>query len=647
MISGCFIRPESFADAEKVFETYLDLEMGNLVCLNQYALNFDEILTLIRRFVEKEIYFFMDGPPEDLTPERLVQGAETAGDYFLALAPLTEFGSLIYWDRDYFETLDPEVDWKVRYAKENLFDATDLVDAQRRYRDTCEKMLAERVKAYVGENAPYIVIESGLSHKHLLDYGCVFPCLEMICGNPELMFAGARGATRSHGSERWMSYIPECYLGKSGDLLRVKRFFNSYIASYIAGAGIVLRESGTFRDRGRVYERAEVASITAGYDDWDTYFNEDYESYRDVTREFHKFARQDAKPESGPRTQLAVVKGELDGFIGMWDRRVWGQLHGPEWEHGDIEREWNFLWEFYTRRPWSEAYHEGDEDFSGNPPCGQIDIMPAESPVEIWIRYETLVFLGWNTCTDELYEKMLQYVANGGKLVMSLSHMRENIKRGEPMRLFRNGDYKDLFGIAVTGPSETTVQGVRFIEDLSWCSGLPVWTVYKDGIYSTDPVCIDGPIQLAVSDSITSRVIACATKKYSPDPERPVIVENKIGKGSAVLICTWSTPGQMPMNHMMRTLLQAISAGQCDEVKFSGSDQLRYAVYGDGDSERIYIQNTDVDNSHECHVTLQGVRHRQSVPACSLVVLEFEQGQFTQKEGLAFDDVVQWKSVTV
>ena len=142
---------------------------------------------------------------------------------------------------------------------------------------------------------------------------------------------------------------------------------------------------------------------------------------------------------------MGILKGELDGFVGMWDRRVWGQIHNrPEWEYSDIETEWDYFWQFYEKRNWSDSFHLGDKDLTGNPPCGQIDIVPAEACLEAWSRYKTLMFLGWNTMTPELYEKMKQYVANGGQLIISLSHLRTNIKRLEPMKLFRDGDLLDL-----------------------------------------------------------------------------------------------------------------------------------------------------------------------------------------------------------
>jgi hypothetical protein len=256
----------------------------------------------------------------------------------------------------------------------------------------------------------------------------------MVCGNPELMFAGARGAARAKNIDTWMSYIPECYLGTRNDLLREKRFFLSYMTSYLSGAEMILRESGTLLDFGRVYENQEVASMYAGYDDFDTYENEKYQVFRSVSSAFWSFTQQDDRPDGGPTTPLAIVKGELDGYVGMWDRRVWGQYHSAEWEHGDIEREWDFFWQLYRRREWSDYYHYGSQDVSGNPPCGQVDILPGEADLAAWQRYSCLMFLGWNTMTQELYEKIKQYVSEGGRVIMSLSHCRSNIRRDETIR---------------------------------------------------------------------------------------------------------------------------------------------------------------------------------------------------------------------
>ena len=45
--------------------------------------------------------------------------------------------------------------------------------------------------------------------------------------------------------------------------------------------------------------------------------------------------------------------------------------------------------------PYSEL-QLGENSFSGNPPYGQYDILPAEAPLEVMQQYSDIVFLGYN-----------------------------------------------------------------------------------------------------------------------------------------------------------------------------------------------------------------------------------------------------------
>ena len=638
MLSGSFIRAKTLGQAEASFRRFQEIGMGNLVCLNVSHLGYEGGMAMIEKLVEAGVYFILNGNIAGFGEGRIRKVQELAGDYFVGSAVVTELSSLSYWDRDYFKVLDRQIDWKAALDTK-LFGADDLPEARGRFLDVCEEVLREKVGVFIGDT-PDLVFDAGLYQRNLLDCGAAFPCLEMVCGNPELMFAGARGAARSKDISTWMSYIPECYLGNQNDVLRQKRFFLAYMTSYIVGAGMILRESGTFLDRGRVYEKAEKASMYAGYDDYDTYENADYRTFRDVSAAFWRFAQADDRPDGGPETPLGIVKGELDGYVGMWDRRVWGQHHSAEWEYCDIEREWDFFWQLYRRREWSDYYHYGTQDDSGNPPCGQVDVVPGEASLEAWQRYSCLLFLGWNTMTPELYGKILEFVSGGGRVIMSLSHCRSNIRRGEAMELFAGGDLSELFGVKVKGPSARHVQGVRFVEELSWCSGLPVWQTYDPDVYSCDPVCIDGPIQLAEFGRIDATVVACASEGLGPTRDYPIVVEKRIGRGSAVLISAWSTPGQMPMRSMMHTLIQTVSAGQEPGVRFCGSDRFRYAVYGQGKHRKVYVLNTDYDIAQQCKLTVEGKSTELLVGPCTLQALTLDDKGLGQGCCLSFSDIV-------
>jgi hypothetical protein len=66
--------------------------------------------------------------------------------------------------------------------------------------------------------------------------------------------------------------------------------------------------------------------------------------------------------------------------------------------------------------------------------------------------------------TAEIYEKMKAYVADGGRLILSVAHLNTQDKRGEEIQLLNDGRYSDFLGFDVVGLS-TTNDGVKFRRD--------------------------------------------------------------------------------------------------------------------------------------------------------------------------------------
>ena len=65
----------------------------------------------------------------------------------------------------------------------------------------------------------------------------------------------------------------------------------------------------------------------------------------------------------------------------------------------------------------------GEYSLSNGPAYGIYDVVPIESDVSLLKKYEYLMFLGWNSMTEEIYEKLKEYVACGGKLLLSAAHL--------------------------------------------------------------------------------------------------------------------------------------------------------------------------------------------------------------------------------
>lgn len=130
------------------------------------------------------------------------------------------------------------------------------------------------------------------------------------------------------------------------------------------------------------------------------------------------------------------------------------------------EYAWRILDEVYRSRDWHDFanFGEAGEDFSHAPAYGQYDVLPVESDVAVMKNYDLLIFAGWNTMTEEIYEKLKEYVSGGGHLILSAAHLNTSDRRGEAPRYLRDGKLSELLGCEIIG-TERTNDGVKFRRD--------------------------------------------------------------------------------------------------------------------------------------------------------------------------------------
>ena len=97
-----------------------------------------------------------------------------------------------------------------------------------------------------------------------------------------------------------------------------------------------------------------------------------------------------------------------------WDMKVWGK-----WNN-DYQIAWNSAeaWLPVSSKQNACSARANKNLFSGTP-YGNVDVVYADNDFS---KYKTLAFLGWNTMTDELIERLKTFVSNGGTLMISYSH---------------------------------------------------------------------------------------------------------------------------------------------------------------------------------------------------------------------------------
>jgi len=544
-----------------------------------------KITFIFREIVSRNDY---DLPEEELFAGKLSaaeigQVIDVAGESYLGRVVLGESGGMLYWPLEYLrEPYKSQGDLYLGGPYSLLSKAETLAQAKDIYSSRLATYLAKE-KQRGGE--PFWDVDASMVFRNHLEVGIKIPYLEMMAGNPERMIAALRGAARCHGSQEFGALIAHTfYGGGQWDELFLKRWKNTLYISYLSGLTTIHSECGHF-----------------GFEFYGNHIQE-YDplcvEYRNIMREFFTFSQNDQRHEDGPLVTVGIVYGNLDGYPGLWTNSVWGQYENPPFACTDAEKSWDLLNTLHQKRPWYDNLNIGDRDYSGQPALGTYDIVPAEATLETMQKYSCLIFLGWNTMNRELYEKLLAYVKNSGRIFASLPHLCDNIRRDESWHLFNNGDFQELFGVSIEGSESHAVTGIKFVGSSQLSSySFPDWSG------DCDPKFMGKGFYPGRLKENHARTLAHSSKYFcthnSQEKTIPILLENSCGKGCAFLLNAWEFPGNENLFVFWRTLLLCImKAEQPKNLKMICSDKIRYAVYRDS----VYIFNTDYDLPSICKI---------------------------------------------
>jgi hypothetical protein len=294
--------------------------------------------------------------------------------------------------------------------------------------------------------------------------------------------------------------------------------------------------------------------------------------------------------------------------------KVWGMI-GPEtpaWEFNTPERGWELLSTFMPG-VWLYPVLQDPtriNQFFGGSPHGQVDLVPSEESIEKLSKYRLIVLPGWNTMTDGLYQNLIEYVRNGGHLVLSAAQCTQHITRDfllakKDFNFLNGGDLSALSGVRVKG-----VQGT--ISKITWKNG---------------PSCdAQGLPGLAVKLT-TGKVLA------ADEHGNPVLVENKVGKGKVWLLTVGEYWGAPELDAFRSILGEQLASLCASDARISGDSQdVDYHLYNCDDGwRRIALLNTDwTSAANSKRITLH-----MSKAQMPLEIVEGSLTQVLEREGLA------------
>ena len=335
---------------------------------------------------------------------------KVAGKYFLGVAISEAAGSYCAKAEGYFRKREGRNhDGAVQKT-----DAVDLNDAYGYY----NSVVTGLVERFKGLGMPHILSVDGTAlSKFNVSAGVELPIIELMCGDPEIMTATMRGTVNAYNREFWGALIANEWYGgtRHEDILKRKRFELATKISYMSGAKFIILESGdeSISSYGHKYSGDSELCL----------------EYKNKFSSIIKYSKEDVRPEGSPKVKVAFVSGKYDAWTGFCQSSIFNQFNREEWGHGDAECAWRVLDSIGTKRKWADNSNYGDNDTSAYPAYGIYDIVPIEASIEALSKYDRLIFLGWNTMTDENMDKLTEYVRRGGKLLLGAAHLNYSAKR--------------------------------------------------------------------------------------------------------------------------------------------------------------------------------------------------------------------------
>jgi len=477
----------------------------------------------------------------------------------------------------------------------NRNDGEDMQKATQNFRDVCRIVIEE---ASYGGKVPVTSAEQTNIMTWMAEEGLTLPQLETMVGNPEVMVPLTRSIAKHIKSDIFSTFIAHEWYGgfRQLDPLKAKRLRLVYDFCYMQGSHNFMLESGN--NCLWAYDTMPENGAVGANSPFDTIYNYDHpvcKGYRDQLERFAKFLKEDSRPKGGPKVKVAFVQGNCDGYSD-WRcaSSIYRVFDNPDFGYSDPEFMWRILNDISTKRCWSDVHNYGEVDLSGAPAYGTFDIIPATADAELMSKYEYLIFVGWNTMTDKIYNNLKAYVKNGGRLFMTAAHLNANPRRNGVVELINGGDVSDLFGCKLTtGNNRSLNAGFKFdgqslVPDVKF----PVAMFQSDPIYSEGYINYPG-VELTTAES-RGKLSQTYMQDECPLDELPIwYTENKLGKGYAMLMTTTDYPsgrGYSIYRLIVRELLTA--SHRAAHIKVRGGDKLRFTVY---EGDKVYLLNTDFD----------------------------------------------------
>lgn len=406
---------------------------------------------------------------------------------------------------------------------------------------------------------------------------------ETMVGHTMTLLSQVRPASEALGNGRWGVHIAISHAVFPYRETHLGQYFLSLMQPYLMGAEIIYEEDSLFTIFG---------------DQRQTWDDKLTKGKREITRKFYKFAKTHMRTGKSVRN-IAFLEGRyaapFNGFIADCEQdphySVWGLFgnDAPEWGHAQPEKSrqlLDVLMPGASTHPLRQDFTKRRFFFSGTP-YGDFDCLPVEADSKYFSDYKLVLNLGWNTFIVEDYEKLKNYVYDGGTLLTGIPQFSKHIKREFlkdmiDLNLFNDGDLSELCGIKVNG------KGQEYCGQWE-CENRELITESDLSAIPSDDENEDGKAYLAEITLNGAEIIA-----YDKESKKPLLVRNKFGKGYVYTFTIWAYPGHQLFQKFTATWVENLSKQTFDDnYIIDDSKEVFWTVRKENNKTSIFMLNTD------------------------------------------------------
>lgn len=425
--------PREIEEMERFIQWYCAENIGNAVCFRQSYrwggcryVNRDMWQRIIALLEAYGIYYslMIDGRElpgcDSNPPEELMRG-----QYYLGRQSHENDGAFYYWGNQlwkpeplpepYADLLAKRVNYggiqpHIRPKRSGsrawwFFDPTNSENMRQAAEDFIHNLASSR-----GESNRH----SGPStlFRYFFQAGYDFLVSEQMYGPEELTLASLRAASETYNANGFGAHLATQWSSTPHDVPEhAERYFLALATCYMQGVTQINTEEGLWR-------------MEKGYADYNR-FSHNSLIHREAHRKFRRFMEN--HPRSGKLVvPLACIQGRFDAWcarkLPAWCRE------GEMWQFGDAEKSFDLLKLFYPRSLNEWIYRcpcpVSPQGWYTGTPYGPVDLLPFEGD---WSKYRAIIFLGWHTYCPDDGVKMLEYVKNGGRLLLTRRHLSKSL----------------------------------------------------------------------------------------------------------------------------------------------------------------------------------------------------------------------------